>query len=366
MPGTDERTHRHGAPQTASWSGARTPPARGSRRRAGDHSTRSARVSASGTSSTSGVRDAGTLAAHHREPLGLPARAAKSGRSRPRRSASCLDVELAMPQAGQELVTGGIDLGGAQPASGPRPARRCSPRSRATTASADTVPCAHGSSASHASACLRVAPGDRRSVVAVVLAAAGTADHDLVLLDRDLDRAVPRPVLGVDRVVLDGGIEPQAVALLAVVERALERAVGGGAAARAAAAAAGGRLGFSSSCVVLPASAARRVSPRPRPPCARPPRRRGRSSSALRAASSSSSAAICASSSARRSTSSSGAPVVVGVGLQALLALERLDLLDGHFELVRDPRVGATLSHPPADLVKLRTQGPAAHRRAGD
>jgi hypothetical protein len=33
---------------------------------------------------------------------------------------------------------------------------------------------------------------------------------------------------------------------------------------------------------------------------------------------------------------------------------------------VRYPRIGATLSHPPADLVKLRTQGPAAHRRAGD
>ena len=54
------------------------------------------------------------------------------------------------------------------------------------------------------------------------------------------------------------------------------------------------------------------------------------------------------------------------VGLEALLALEGLDLLDGDFQLVRYPRIGATLSHPPADLVKLRTQGPAAHRRAGD
>ena len=48
------------------------------------------------------------------------------------------------------------------------------------------------------------------------------ADDDLVLLDEDLDRAVAGPVLGVDRVVLDGGVEPQAVALLAVVEGALE------------------------------------------------------------------------------------------------------------------------------------------------
>ena len=36
----------------------------------------------------------------------------------------------------------------------------------------------------------------------VVLVAAGAADHDLVLLDRDLDGPVPGPVLGVDGVVL--------------------------------------------------------------------------------------------------------------------------------------------------------------------
>ena len=52
---------------------------------------------------------------------------------------------------------------------------------------------------------------------------AGAADDDAVLLDLDLDRSVPGPVLGVDRVVLDRGVEPQAVALLAVVEGALER-----------------------------------------------------------------------------------------------------------------------------------------------
>ena len=62
-----------------------------------------------------------------------------------------------------------------------------------------------------------------------------------------------------------------------------------------------------------------------------------------------------------------GRPAVLfEVGLQALLALEGLDLLDGDFQLVSYPRIGATLSHPPADLVKLGTQGPAAHRRAGD
>ena len=44
----------------------------------------------------------------------------------------------------------------------------------------------------------------------------------LVGLDRHRHRAVAGPVLGVDGVVLDGRVEPEAVALLAVVERALE------------------------------------------------------------------------------------------------------------------------------------------------
>ena len=55
----------------------------------------------------------------------------------------------------------------------------------------------------------------------------------------------------------------------------------------------------------------------------------------------------------------------VGVRFQTVLALERVDLLDGDLQLVRDPGVGASLSHPPADLVKLRTQRPAAHEQAG-
>src|SRR4051794_32873780 len=92
------------------------------------------------------------------------------------------------------------------------------------------MPCFHGTAESlcnascearHASASARSA-----SVVGVVLGAAGAADHDLVFLDRDLDGAVAGPVLGVDRVILDGGVEPQSVALLAVVERAFERARG--------------------------------------------------------------------------------------------------------------------------------------------
>src|SRR5687767_2779267 len=52
-------------------------------------------------------------------------------------------------------------------------------------------------------------------VVRAVAVGAGAADDDLVLFDDDLDRAVAGPVLGVHGVVLDGGVQPQAVALLA-------------------------------------------------------------------------------------------------------------------------------------------------------
>ena len=48
-----------------------------------------------------------------------------------------------------------------------------------------------------------------------------------------VDRPVAGPVLGVDGVVLDGGVEPQPVALLAVVEGALERPRAGRGAGRA-------------------------------------------------------------------------------------------------------------------------------------
>ena len=221
------------------------------------------------------------------------------------------------------------------------------------------VPQGRGSvhSATASSTAHRCATMRSRSVV-VVLVAAGAADHDLVLLDRDLDGTVARPVLGVHGVVLDGGVEPQPVALLAVVERPLERA--GAPCARRGRGPARVRAWAS-----RPAPRPPRRPP-PRRPCARPPRRpwppprRGgppRPRARRRS---------LASSSARRSTSSVAAPSAgLAVGLQAVLALERLDLLDGHLELVGDPRVGATLSHPPSDLVKLRTQRPAAHEQAG-
>src|SRR3954452_17086242 len=57
----------------------------------------------------------------------------------------------------------------------------------------------------------------------LVLVLAGAANHDPVALDRDRYGAVALPVLGVYGVVLHGGGEPQAVALVAVVEGSLER-----------------------------------------------------------------------------------------------------------------------------------------------
>ena len=163
-------------------------------------------------------------------------------------------------------------------------------------------------------------------------------------------------MLGVDGIVLDGGVEPQAVALLAVVERALERP--GGLLAAAAAGARPGALRLRRLLVLgglllgglaggllgglgLLLGAADLLGLE----------LRGDRGVVLGA-----------------EVDLVGDRAVGGglaVGLQAVLALEGLDLLDGHLELVGDPGVGATLSHPPTDLVKLRTQRPAAHEQAG-
>src|SRR5581483_12291283 len=64
-------------------------------------------------------------------------------------------------------------------------------------------------------------------VFLLALLAARAPDDDLVLLDRHLHRTVAGPVLGVDGVVLHGGIEPQPVPLLAVVEGGLQGCGGG-------------------------------------------------------------------------------------------------------------------------------------------
>src|SRR5918995_4279753 len=51
----------------------------------------------------------------------------------------------------------------------------------------------------------------------------GPLEHDPLGLDRHLQRPVALPVLGVDRIVLDRGVQPQSVALLlAMIEGGLE------------------------------------------------------------------------------------------------------------------------------------------------
>ena len=193
-----------------------------------------------------------------------------------------------------------------------------------------------------------------RSVVVVFIAGvlAGATDDDLVLLDRHLDGPVARPVLCVDRAVGHRRVEPQAVALLAVVERSLEC----------------GRRSLATRC---------RSGGRGRPgarggawACPRPRRPRSSASSSpdssARAASASSSAAISASSSARRSISSSkstpAAPSGASPsGASSFSRLKAAIWFDGHLELVGDPGVGPALADPGPDLIEMWAQRTACH-----
>ena len=193
----------------------------------------------------------------------------------------------------------------------------------------------------------QASPGERLdlSLLVVAVLLAGAADHDLVLLDRDLNGPVAGPVLGVDRVVLDGGIEPEPVSLLAVVERRLERTPPDLRRVRRPPRRPRRRrwpvvsLGLLVVVlvVVLVRSGPRR--PRARRRSARRPRPGDRS----------------------RRRSRPPAPAPSGSVLVEVLALERLDLLDGHLELVRDPGVGASLAHPGADPVQFGPERSASH-----
>ena len=123
-----------------------------------------------------------------------------AGASRRRSSWSCTKRAPLVPAGGDEAGARRIRGRGRRASSWTR-------RSRATCARPPTTPGG--------------AQGAQRVARSALVVLADAADDDPVLLDRDLDRPVPGPVLGVDRVVLDGGVEPQAVALLAVVEGAL-------------------------------------------------------------------------------------------------------------------------------------------------
>src|SRR5438128_3965982 len=194
----------------------------------------------------------------------------------------------------------------------------------------------------------------RAGRVLVVLAHA--ADHDPVLFDVDLDRPVAGPVLGVDWVVLDGGVKPQPIALLAVVEGALERAH------------------------VAPGACPRATSQRaPSAPAATASARAGRLRSRLvlllarrgllllRFGERALGLDFRGLELGRDERVVLGAQVdLVGVlgGDRALrralvaddlvLALELLDLAHAHIELMGHPRVGTALPYPRADLIEVR------------
>src|SRR4051812_5972645 len=169
------------------------------------------------------------------------------------------------------------------------------------------------------------------SVVAVVVVARPT-DDDAVRLDRDLDGAVAGPVLGVDGVVLDGGVEPQPVALLAVVEGALEPA----SPALAAPAAPASPPAPSLSALVLVAArgvvlAFLRGRVRFRRLVLLGVKRGGHERVVL---------------GAQIGLAAGGVITVAGVRSEVVLALEAPDVRHRDVQLVRDPRVRTPLAHP--------------------
>ena len=178
------------------------------------------------------------------------------------------------------------------------------------------------------------------------------------------------PVLGVDRVVLNGRVQPQAVALLAVVEGALQgNAARGGAspaASSAPAATACRRLRLvliSLGLILLHA---------PLGPFGALALRRRLGLGAFALGLQRGRLELCGD---QGVVLGAEIDLIVEVarartrrGLlasQVVLALELLDLLHGDFELVGDPSVGTTLAYPGADLVELWTERLAWHGRSG-
>src|SRR3954465_4796434 len=211
------------------------------------HSIRSGRVSSSGTSSTSECATDGPSRTITALRSAIHPAASKNARIRaPARSSCTSSLRWREPASSTSAAL--ISAGGSRSDASPSTRTKLASQKFGADGVRRTEPCSHGSTTSHCNeSCVRrhaIAAARRGSVFGVVLAPAGAADHDLVFLDRDLDGAVARPVLGVHGVILDGGVQPQAVPLLAVVERALERARGRGATARTPTAAPGGTLGF--------------------------------------------------------------------------------------------------------------------------
>ena len=189
-------------------------------------------------------------------------------------------------------------------------------------------------------------------VVGPVLVVAGPLDDDAVGLDRDGHRSVAGPVLGVDAVVLDGGVEPEPVPLFTVVERALERAVRPRPASTTTATAATALAGLVPVAVlVIVGVVVVRVVVF------------GLSVESGRDQRVVLGAQIRLLLDARARLGVAG----YGVGRNELvLALESVDVAHAHLELMRDPGVRTALSDPRANLVQLWLEGTACHQRAGN
>src|SRR6185436_10035153 len=86
----------------------------------------------------------------------------------------------------------------------------------------NAVPWAVGSIRVATRVCTTRSKATMRAKCSLLVVVTRAPDDDPVGLDGDLDGPVAGPMLGVDRVVLHGGVEPQAVALLAVIEGALQ------------------------------------------------------------------------------------------------------------------------------------------------
>ena len=148
------------------------------------------------------------------------------------------------------------------------------------------------------------------------------------------------PVLGVDRIVLHGGIEPQPIALFTVVKRRFDR---------------------------LPLAASAPAPAAPPTPAFGPSLLgfvlfflfrdflfRGFLGSLSLGRKLGGDQSLVLGSEIDLVVEVDGrAGLGVAVGLERLLPLERLDLLNGHLELVGDPCVRASLTHPGTDSVQL-------------
>jgi hypothetical protein len=167
-------------------------------------------------------------------------------------------------------------------------------------------------------------------------------------------------VLGVDGVVLDGGVEPQPVALLAVVEGPLELAPGAlapSAPAAAAAAALLARVLILVLVVVVLVVVAGLGSLSGLGGATRlllgagglGGLELGRDEGVVLGAQVDLVVEVAAAGAGGQRA------VAVAVRDEVVLLLERLDLLDGDFELMSDPGVGAPLADPAADLVEVRS-----------